>query len=49
MFLGDWCNTTYSKPAGYPELDKALLKLCNMKYAIRSRFSLIVLTRISKA
>ena len=35
--------------AGYSELDKALLKPCNIKYAIRSRSSLIILTGISEA
>ena len=31
---------------GYSELEKALLKLRNIKYAIRSRFLLIILTGI---
>ena len=39
--------STYFKLAGCSELDKALLKLCNIKYTIRSRFSLIILTGIS--
>ena len=36
------------KLAGYSEVDKALLKLCNIKYAIRSGFSLIISKGISE-
>ena len=41
--------SAYFKLAGYSEHDKALLKLCNIKYAVRSQFSLITLTGISEA
>ena len=48
-FLKIGVISAYFKLAGYSEHDKALLKLCNIKYAIRSQFSLIILTGISEA
>ena len=39
----------YFKLAGHSEFEYALLKLCNIKYAIRFRFFLIILTGMSKA
>ena len=36
--------SAYFKLPGYSELDKALLQLCNIKYAIRYQVSLIILT-----
>ena len=41
--------SVYFKLFVYSHLDKALFKLCNINYAIRSRFSLIILTGISEA
>ena len=37
------------KLAGYSEFDNAFLTLCNKKHVIRSRFSLIIITGMSKA
>ena len=47
-FLKIGVISEYFKLPGYSELDKALLQLCNIKYAIRYQFSLIILT-ISEA
>ena len=40
-------TSAYFKPFGYCELDKALLKLFDTNYEIKSLFSLIILTGIS--
>ena len=47
-FLKIGVISAYFKVAGYSELDKALLQLCNIKYANRSRFSLIFLQEYLK-
>ena len=48
-FLKIGAISAYVELAGYSELDKALLKLYNIKHAIRSRFYLITLTGIFEA
>ena len=48
IFLKIGVISAYFKLPGYSELEKALLQLCNIKYAIRFQFSLIILT-ISEA
>ena len=48
-FLKIGVISAYVELAGYSELDKALLKLYNIKHAIRSRFYLITLTGIFEA
>ena len=47
-FLKIGVISAYYKLVVYSELDNALLKLCNIKYAVRSRFSLIILIEMLK-